>query len=61
MIEVDSIKEYLHVFTNHNDNIPLNRLLVQATKQVGALKEGVSYTMDMDASLRFTLQSCHAT
>ena len=36
-------------YTHYNDNIELNRMLVQTTKRIEALKEGVSYTMDIDA------------
>ncbi len=38
------------VFTEYTDNIKLNRMLVKATKRMGALVEGRSYTMDIDAT-----------
>lgn len=37
-------------FTDYNDNIPLNNMLVKTTKRAGALKEGYSYTLDIDAT-----------
>lgn len=37
-------------FTDYDDNIPLNNMLVKATKRMGALKEGCSYTLDIDAT-----------
>ncbi|OFY87045.1 MAG: hypothetical protein A3F72_17735 [Bacteroidetes bacterium RIFCSPLOWO2_12_FULL_35_15] len=38
------------VFTDYDDNIPMNRTLVKATKRAGALTEGRSYTLDIDAT-----------
>jgi len=38
------------VKTDYNDNTPLNRTLVKVTKRLGALKKGISYTMDIDAT-----------
>lgn len=37
-------------YTRYNDNIELNRMLIKATKRIGALKEGKSYTLDIDAT-----------
>jgi len=37
-------------YTHYNDNIPLNRMLIKATKKVGALNEHKSYTLDIDAT-----------
>lgn len=38
------------IYTDYNDNIELNRVLTKVTKRAGALKEGVSYTLDIDAT-----------
>lgn len=38
------------IFTEYNDNTPLNRMLVQATKQSGGLQENKSYTLDIDCT-----------
>ncbi|MBN8694096.1 MAG: IS1380 family transposase [Bacteroidetes bacterium] len=35
----------------YNDNLPLNHLLVSATKKTKLLKEGLSYTLDMDSTI----------
>lgn len=40
--------------TFYNDNIHLNRMLIKATKRIGALKEGVLYTLDIDATFLST-------
>jgi hypothetical protein len=42
-------------FTHHNDNEKLNGMLVKVTKQIGALKEKIVYTMDIDATSINTL------
>ncbi|MBK9672311.1 MAG: hypothetical protein IPO70_08655 [Bacteroidetes bacterium] len=34
----------------YNDNLRMNRLLMKTTKQIGALRENVSYTLDVDAT-----------
>ncbi len=36
--------------THYNENIKLNEMLIKATKQMGALIEGRSYTIDLDAT-----------
>lgn len=36
-------------YSEYTDNIELNRMLIQSTKRIGALKEGVKYTLDIDA------------
>jgi hypothetical protein len=36
------------VTTEYNDNIEMNRMLVRATKRMGALEEGRKYTLDID-------------
>jgi len=36
--------------THYNENINLNRMLIQCTKAIGALKENISYTLDFDAT-----------
>jgi hypothetical protein len=38
------------IYTDFNDNTPLNRMLIKATKRIGALKEEQSYTLDIDAT-----------
>lgn len=42
-------------YTHYNENIAMNRMLIKSTKLIGALKEGVSYTMDIDATFIDTL------
>jgi len=37
-------------YTDHNDNIPMNKMLIEATKRSGALIEGIPYTLDIDAT-----------
>ncbi|MFL5762932.1 MAG: transposase [Bacteroidia bacterium] len=34
----------------YNDNLAMNRMLVKATKRIGALQEGRAYTLDIDAT-----------
>lgn len=41
--------------TRYNENIQLNRMLIKATKRIGALKEGKSYTLDIDATFLSSL------
>lgn len=41
--------------TDYNDNIPMLRMLIQATKRTGIFKEGLTHTMDMDATFINTL------
>lgn len=48
---ISNKKESKIIFTDFNDNIKMNRMLIQATKKSGALKEGRSYTLDIDATL----------
>lgn len=36
--------------TSYNDNIELNRMLIKATKRIGALVKGRGYTLDIDAT-----------
>lgn len=38
------------VYTDYTDSIDLNRMLIKATKRIGAIKEGRSYTLDIDAT-----------
>jgi hypothetical protein len=38
------------VYTHSNENIELNRMLIKATKRMGALQEAKSYTMHIDAT-----------
>lgn len=38
------------IFTEYNENGPLNKMLVQTTKQAGALQENKSYTLDIDCT-----------
>lgn len=42
-------------YTKYNENIQLNRMLIKATKRIGALKEGRSYTLDIDATFLSSL------
>lgn len=37
-------------FTDYNENAKMNKMLIQATKRAGALKEGLPYTVDIDAT-----------
>lgn len=43
-------KEAKIIYTDYNDNIQMNRMLVKSTKRAGAIKEGQSYTLDVDAT-----------
>lgn len=43
-------------YTHINDNIEANRMLIKSTKAIGALKEGVKYSMDVDATFIATLR-----
>ncbi|MCW3077434.1 MAG: hypothetical protein JWO32_2043 [Bacteroidetes bacterium] len=47
---ISSDKEAVIRFTDYDDNYDLNRMLVKATKSAGALNEGPSYTLDIDAT-----------
>lgn len=38
-----------------NDNLKMNRMLIKATKRLGALKEGITYTLHIDATFVKTL------
>ncbi|MCW3072754.1 MAG: hypothetical protein JWO44_2644 [Bacteroidetes bacterium] len=53
---ITKAKEAKISFTHYDDNIPMNELLVKSTKLIGALKENVSYTMDIDATFINTLK-----
>ena len=48
------VKRYLNskadVYTNFNENIQMNRMLVEVTKRTKALQENRSYTMHIDAT-----------
>lgn len=37
-------------YADYNDNVPMNSMLIKTTKRSGALKEGPSYTLDIDAT-----------
>ena len=41
-------------YTQYNDNIAMNRMLIKATKGIGALKENIPYTLDIDATFLST-------
>lgn len=43
------------VQTDYDDNIKMNRMLIQTSKRSKAIKEGPSYTMDIDATFINTL------
>ena len=45
-----SNKEGHEVVTEYCDNIPMNRMLIKATKRMGGLKEGKKHTLDIDAT-----------
>ncbi|MGQ0828920.1 MAG: transposase [Bacteroidota bacterium] len=47
---VSSKKKVRVTHADYNDNIPMNRMLIKATKRAGALKEGPAYTLDIDAT-----------
>lgn len=47
---INHSKEAKIVFTDYNDNISMNRMLIKATKRSGALVEGRPYTLDIDAT-----------
>lgn len=47
---ISNDKEATINYTHYNENINLNRMLIQSTKAIGALKEGIHYTMDFDAT-----------
>lgn len=47
---ISSKKTIKVTHADYNDNIPMNQMLVKATKRAGALKEGPSYTLDVDAT-----------
>jgi hypothetical protein len=42
------------VYTDYNDNLVMNRMLIKATKRIGALKEGKAYVLDIDATFLST-------
>ena len=42
------------IYTLYNDNINLNRMLIKATKRIGALQTGKPYTLDIDATFLST-------
>jgi hypothetical protein len=44
----------LIIETDYNENDLLNKMLIQATKRIGALKSGRSYTLDIDATFLAT-------
>lgn len=51
--EVETIKSKHNkkvAYTQCNDNIPLNTMLIKASKCAGALEENKSYTLDIDAT-----------
>jgi hypothetical protein len=43
-------REASFVYTYYNENLNLNRMLIKCTKAIGALKEGIHYSMDFDAT-----------
>jgi hypothetical protein len=43
-------REATIVYTHYNNNLKMNRMLVKATKKMGALKEGCPYTLHIDAT-----------
>lgn len=43
------------VQTDYDDNIKMNRMLIQSTKRSKAIIEGISYTLDIDATFINTL------
>ena len=50
-VQTEERKMNYQVNTNYyDDNIPLNRLLINATKKMGGLKEGKEYVLDVDCT-----------